>query len=507
MYLNRRFITLLFIFTILIYGYQNCSMNSPVRFMSLDSTSLMSSASGAGGFDGKPAPGDYTRKFPNYSCANASEVGVQGLMKVSANIKISEDNCRSTDYLFQTGDRIVDYESYNPDYVGIGATTYERNETAVPEEPPITDMWCRFRNNTFGLDVVVKSGQNLEASTAKIYFGDRPDISATWNSKKVNSFSVARQEIGSQFKFASENFQLEVQKSSISSSLLKGQLVAKVDGSLRTLQMNCRSANKAPVEEMGIDLTPMFPINILTADSQEGVCSHSAVLACENMESRPTTQSPVTTLSSKFKLNYFAFSNSNNASILTNGNSKDGTHSLQWQFPQDEVGAGTADFDFPAQPEVFTRFYIKFSPGFVFSPVATSVAIVAGSKDHITFQFDSTGTPMLSFNGNSPIKSKQALNNIDQWHCVEMRIGPGANNTGEMNLWIDSSIQIAGTGLGLAAQSDFYYFQQWVNWGCNGGYDTNTNRCQNSSDPLNRHPNQFMYMDNFIASKQRIGCF
>lgn len=484
----------------------NCSDSRQVNFSTTpvkENLASQAAAGGGDGFDGKPLPGDYVRTFPNYQC-DKSEVGTQGLMKASHEATVISDNCHTTNYSFLYESQILEFNAYNLDYVGVGAATYERVGSAVKEELPIVDVWCQFSTESSGIDFVVKSTNDLTRSQAKIYLGQRPDLSGPWYRRFVSPLSVNRRENANTVSFEATGVSIEVQKSSRSDVLATGVASATIDGTTySTSHLNCRVTSARPIEDMGTQVTQQSTLNFFTTDSQEQVCDQPGVLACENLEAKPVTTSPGT-FPPNYKSNYLAFSQPNNA-IVGSGNNLDGQKSLEWRFGPNMVGAGGGDFDFAFTSEAYVRFYMKFSSNFVFSNLETKLLAVSGSSWSVGFVLDPQKRPFLRIGTSTQtlplLNSSFPLAVPDQWMCVEMRASAGL-----AELWVDGNKVISQSNLAFSDQ--FNRLNQWLRWECSSGnQDPSTGHCQNTSDPLNTHPQQSIYFDNFVVGRQRIGCY
>lgn len=483
-------------FTVLLF--HNCTGSAPVIFgdsASKVEVNLESNQSGGEPFLGKPREGDYTRTLPDYQCG--SSANVQGQLSVSSVINISKDNCRDVNFDFNLADKLLEYSEYNKDFLGVGTAMYEIVDSSR-QELPATELWCRQQNGPDGFDIVVKVSADLTAAQAKFYIGK---LGSNLN---VAPFSVQRAQNGNAINYSSKSLQLNLTIPPDSSQFGSATALTKVDGIDYNLNMNCRVANRAPIEEMGTGLTQMFVLNTFTTDSQEALCAHPGVLACENWESRPASSIGSTpTFGGHYKLNFYALGPNNNAAVNDLPNSAvDGTKFIQFQYNQDTIGPTSADFDFALSSEVFARFYMKFSSNFVLSPVQTSFV----STNGFFIYLDPNGLPKMNNTTNATTVASTAgpLQNRDQWHCIELH-GRVGTTDGEMELWIDDIKHISMKN--TATPTYFNFLKHWTRWSCIGGDDDSTGRCVDPNNPANRHPDQSIYFDNYIVAKQRIGCF
>ena len=498
----------------ILIGAQNCSDSGQVAF-SRPSKSLTSSAASGGvdGFDGKPLPGDYIRTYPNYICASQPNLGIQGLLTVKDNLTVTSDNCNNNNYIFPFDSKLLEFNSYNLDYLGVGTATYERIGTTVAAENPIVDVWCQFNSDTTGFDIVVKSKNDLSNSQGKIYLGLRPDLSSPWTSRKVLPSDLLRSETADEIIFQSSGIFLEITKSADASILATGSARALVDGlEYNVNSLSCRTTNLKPIEDMGTQLTSLGSLNLLTTDAQESVCAQPGVFTCENFENRSPKPAPASfsDYPAKFKLSGFNFQVTNGAALVADGNMVDGTKAQEWTFATDMITAGLGDVLISPSKEVFSRFYIKFSTGFVFSTVQTNFVSMLGSNSTLLFGLNSNRTPSLGLTqgGSTDFFSSSAgpLANPDQWKCIEIHMNVGTPNTGIVEMWIDGSRVISRVDLNFN-ETAINYFRADMGWTCNSGGNTTSGFCQNSSDPLNHHPAQSIYLDNIVIANQRIGCF
>jgi hypothetical protein len=503
---------------IFLFSAQNCSDSGQVSFSSPSKPNLDSAASGGlDGFDGKPLPGDYLRTYPNYSCTNSpkGDLGIQGFLNSKDSLNVTHDNCYDTNYTFLFDDKLVEFNSYNLDYLGIGTASYERVGSTLNDENPIVDVWCQSNSDTFGFDFIIKSDHLVKNSQSKIYFGSRPTRDSQWVSRTVAPSPVSRIETSNKITFQSASVFLEVNKSADSSILATGAGTANVDGVQYSLNnFSCRLANLKPIEEMGTSLTQPGSLTNLVLDSQESVCNQPGVLACENFENRTPAPYPAdaSNYPAKFKLGGFPFSNVNTASLINGNNIVDGTKAQSWFMDVDKNTTGSGGFSFGSRSEVFVRYYMKFSSNFVFSNNLVSTTHITGGNTLMSIAFNSNKNPgywiTRSDNQSQNVffSSTETLQNPDQWHCVEMRVKSDTPTTGIIEIWIDNVKVVARNDLDIhdPALSDFgVYF----NWNCNSGTVAANGDCLDSSDPLNHHPAQTMYLDNMVAARQRIGCF
>ncbi len=493
-----RYPLILLVFFVLLSPNQNCSQNSDVAFRSSNDIKLTinqeSQAGNGEGFLGKPEEGDYTRTYYDFRCPANNTAGVQGLLNVdNLNVEITQDNCVLKDYNFTFADRLLAFSYYNKDYLGIGTASYERVGSPAIGELPIVDSWCRTSINNDGFDIVIKSNSADSAAEAKIYFANSGQV------RFVPRTSVEKSVLGATVTYQSQSIFLEIHKSTNSNELSRGQVTALVDGKSLSYRVDCRLADRAPIEEMGVGITSLYPFNSLIADSQEAVCAHQGVLTCENYEDRSLTNANDLTRA-KFMNSGWAISSANSF-VVSNTDGFDGTNALELNYAADVRGAGTKDFTVPSVSEFFARMYVRYSPNYQFSSYSEVSAIV-GTNHSVVFAFDANHSLFYRYNSPAQVNvtkqfSTGSMPNPENWHCLEFRITSGSGLNGEIEAWIDG---VSGGVLNTDWVNPVNTFIIRTSWYCPDAADDGI--CDAPS-----HPAQSWWVDNIVVGTQRIGCF
>jgi len=270
-------------------------------------------------------------------------------------------------------------------------------------------------------------------------------------------------------------------------------------------------------------------------DGQEDICTNPAVFFCENWENRPL--GPVWNFVGVggYKNNGWAVSDSITPDIV-NTERVDGTKAIRMVTGANKASGGWIDAAFPngaAFRTVYWRWYVKYSPNYVWSPEATkhnetvSFDRIAGASgaDLGVFNFTSNmgfRTPNVvvaatqkDFVAGNPAAAYFPPNrnggfsqfDVSRWYCVEARItmNTGALSTdGYIQGWIDGvqyyeypNVNIVSLHGDNPTHSGFFLASYW---NCIPGGPDGTD-CSRSP-----HPEIYRYMDNLVGSTQRIGC-
>ncbi len=503
--------------------YHNCG-TSDITFsqdnLSSLSGSLQSEAAGGSGegFFGKPE--EFVRTFPNYVCPS-EPLGLQGTLATdSDSIDVKSDHCQPSMMTFALNSKIIDFSEYNRDYLGVGAAIYE--STKVSNEPFITEAWCSRKNSSEGVDAVIKVGNNLHDSKAKIYLGVNQN--GSWNARRVPLFSVTREENPSTLTYSgTSGFRLILSKPATSSLLTTGILLLSVDDKAQKLDVTCRLANRANIEEMGTGITALSALNAFTTDQQEATCNHASAGMCDNFENRTVgaippggSPNPIIGLP-KFKLPNGWQTTSGDGSIST-AQFIDGNKSLDVLMPAGSrwaFGIFSTSVGLPI-PRYFWRFYIKFSANYKWSGVSdlhfTDYAAVS-------YMLKASTNSLLVNTNQGPLGIvNQEINmgsmpSLGQWHCLEFAAARNTNGTtapnGSVEAWIDNRKVVNLTNINLTpANNQFHDFGINHYWRCVGGAAEGVDvTCPDSVNPANQHPAQSISYDNWVVSTQRVGCF
>lgn len=474
---------------VVIVGFFNCTDQSP-RFIFQESTNVVASIRSeenvtGGSYLGKPIEGEYVRTFAGFKCAN--QQSVQGNLNVSTNVHIFKDNCHDTSIDFGFADALLDFSSYNQAYLGVGTAIYELS-AAQGNSLEVTEVWCKYKSSSISFDVVAKVNSSLSEAQAKVYLG------IASGSRVTAPIQVNRSQTGNSLVFTSQSISLQVQKSAASDQFSLGHATMLVDDIKYDQDVTCRVADIAPIEEMGVGLTKLYPINSFVTDGQEALCAHPGVLSCDNMEDRV---SGVDLLRAKFA--NLGWQMQPGQVSLISPVAFDGVRSLEMPMAANSGGSGNIGFGFAATPELYTRFYIKWSANFQFSNTATGLMTFRpNNPSQVLFTFDSNR--FLSLNESS-ISPSTFQPNVNQWYCIESHLKTSSTagaRDAVIELWVDNAKVFDARNLNVdGVFRDWGYFGNWFCADANsdGICDTAT------------HPAQSVFIDNLVAAKQRIGCF
>lgn len=187
--------------------FNNCSSDA-VNFSNSSKITVVSNEQTGGsgeGYLGKPEPEIYDRKFPDYQCQNVSTS--QGILNVSTNNAVLEkDLCDSTSYNIQFADPELSFTRYNPDFITFKRGIFEKRATVTPALTNVTEAFCRYVDNSVGIDVIIRSPSS-SAQSGKIIIGQAQNpaqgFNGAWSGKSANLFSLSSQLNGNVLTYSS----------------------------------------------------------------------------------------------------------------------------------------------------------------------------------------------------------------------------------------------------------------------------------------------------------------
>ena len=163
--------------------------------------------------------------------------------------------------------------------------------------------------------------------------------------------------------------------------------------------------------------------------------------------------------------------------------------------------------------ELYIRFYQKWSSNFKWSRVSTKGFSTLSPLQSIYHWKSPWGSGEMVFNTTKDanrsthyanVNGNGFFPNLDQWYCLESHFKYDTNGTnGLIEVWVNGvkrwnypNIQVEDppaqmTGLMLSGY-----------WNCVKGPEKNY-ACD---QPEDQHPLMYRWLDNFVVSKQRIGC-
>lgn len=246
--------------------------------------------------------------------------------------------------------------------------------------------------------------------------------------------------------------------------------------------------------------------------SEEAICQNSAVLACDNFETRTI---PCDMSAAIFKFPWPGWGLPANPASTTcriqpmNTQHFDGSRSAEFHYlamnNDQNGGTGWIEHVFPAQNEVYIRWYVKYSSNFVFplNNTGKQVAISNMSTNsvhighmgaehvpHVVVQ-DGGGAILNQNQNGTPITVAN-----DRWYCFEFRLvantSPATAN-GILEGWIDGVKKWSYNAVLFQTSGDmvFRYFMI-TGSGFNGTGGGST-------------PEQYRWVDNVVVSAKRIG--
>jgi len=207
-----------------------------------------------------------------------------------------------------------------------------------------------------------------------------------------------------------------------------------------------------------------------------------------------------------------------NTMYITSSEAHSGNKSLELRYDPGSNSASFMNRVFPGQDLIYHRWYQKWSPGFIWSGVATKMVFISpspGSKspgfspvvlwgngqlavvavvvaeanwDNVNL-YQNVGTPVV-FKGGG-------------WYCVEVmvRLNTPGKADAEIKAWIDGQLKISyanrefrGTSPNDPAPSDAKIRSSWIS----GYYNSSANGAVPQL--------QYSWHDDHVVSTQRIGC-
>jgi hypothetical protein len=199
---------------------------------------------------------------------------------------------------------------------------------------------------------------------------------------------------------------------------------------------------------------------------------------------------------------------------LTEATSHSGRRSVELRYAPGTAGASFMYAHFPGQDRVYHRWYQKWSPGFIWEPSATKMAILRPERGYPEFYPE-----VLWANGQLSVQAQviaeagwdaknfyqnQGLPTIfqpERWYCVEVFVKlntPGAAD-GELAAWIDDELKLAYIGRefrGANPDDPAPSTAQIQAMAVSGYYGGLT--------PVPQL--QFAWQDDHVVSTERIGC-
>jgi hypothetical protein len=276
--------------------------------------------------------------------------------------------------------------------------------------------------------------------------------------------------------------------------------------------------------------------------NEEAICVNDPnVFFCENFEDRALGPAYNFFAVPIYKNNGWSVGDPSTPDVV-NTESADGTNSIRMTTPANVASGGVMDTTLPGGPyrTVYWRWYVKYSPNYVWSPIATKhneIPMMDGDADSGIFNFVNDygiEQPVVTFALSAqcvdsldcyfPPNMNGGFSrfNVNQWYCVEVRLTANTDASatdGYVQGWIDS-----GDGQGAVqyweypnvnlkrqdrfgalvdnpAFNDFFLVSYW-----NCDVDET---CHGPEPPEfidYTHPEIYRYMDAIIGSTARIGC-
>jgi hypothetical protein len=243
----------------------------------------------------------------------------------------------------------------------------------------------------------------------------------------------------------------------------------------------------------------------LAPDGQEDLCSDPNVFFCENFEARALGGTdfgrPI------YKNRGWSLSSGARQTVI-NSEHVDGGKGIRMVTPANVASGGYMDTGFSGQRTVFWRWYSKWSPNYVWSPVATkhNEMVLSGQLPDGIFNFvNNQGyrNPVITWGGSTGnpwfVANMNSLNqlNVNQWYCFEARVTVNTCatcNDGYIQGWIDGLQRMEYPNSNIDSNGS----NQVINgfflasyWNCAGNEDCTASAYQ--------HPEMYRYMDNLAG--------
>lgn len=215
--IRARWLSFFLFFLVLISSFQNCS-DSPGILSFNGQNSLVKLGNGNGdGYFGKPADGNYVRVRPpdDRNTATCSEItpNLMSAIQVMEGLpKISYDQCADLDYEFATIDQRFYFSPYNPDYVAFNGSIFQRKYSPQSQPDDINEAWCYSRENSSGVDVIVKKHEQGDqvGYVAQFLVGKWDATTEQWQVERGDFQRVQLEELDSGQFFTSSDFALSI---------------------------------------------------------------------------------------------------------------------------------------------------------------------------------------------------------------------------------------------------------------------------------------------------------
>lgn len=285
----------------------------------------------------------------------------------------------------------------------------------------------------------------------------------------------------------------------------------------------------------GVSLAPAWAVQ----DNQEPICDSPAVIFCDNFEARAVGSGDF----ARHTYKNFGWGNASSFVVTANSNGVfSGSRGFEVMYPAGaNVGAGfmrgrfaNASDQAVSAPDIYTRWYVKWSSNFVFSAISNKhlkSALLSGNDQHLMQRINDSDivtvpggiTPPWYTAGGGPNNADtynlfQETNPItfqrNQWYCIEAHTkvnSASAVADGIIEIWVNGVQRMSYSSLNMerTAASALRAYDSFFNdgyWNCtNAQQDPGSNAC-NPANAESTHPLQYRWHDNFVASTQRIGC-
>lgn len=247
----RRFMLVFLLTSFLVLPFQNCASGifSTVKFSRQKTTRAGLSSGNGDSYDGKPQPGDYIRRVPEYKCG--SDAGTLTVTSTEARLELKQEtDCTTvtTDLVFND----LNFSPYNNDFLGYKDGLYERiYQNPAPYQTVAPEALCRWQNGPMeGLDVVIRFEES-KAVIASMILGQQ-QADGSFQSRLIRPFAIDRklQSGGLHYHSPSHAFDLRVDlatNSVLPAGVFNGKLEAVIDDVTWQKDMNCQMATDLDV--------------------------------------------------------------------------------------------------------------------------------------------------------------------------------------------------------------------------------------------------------------------
>lgn len=269
----------------------------------------------------------------------------------------------------------------------------------------------------------------------------------------------------------------------------------------------------------------------------EAICQNNATIrSCDNFEERALGD-PTSWPATSFNRGWSWGAHISGQTSVINTEAHDGTKAHQFTLPAVTATShqtnnnggttfGTSVLLSPAVPEIYVRYYNKFSSNWIHSPIGQKgwFADSINNVNRARTEFGSTAfsnRPVAQTAGDNMTSQcpnfgaciyQQNLTNRaytpGTWQCLEYRLKMNTHANlmnGVIEGWVDGTKTMSHTAMRHANRDGDLWGKVTLSgyWNCRS--NANGTQCSNG-DSGNLHPLMFRWSDRLVISTQRVGC-